>query len=1072
MLLVTRITKSQLNYYREEFLQCLKHNSSNSYINQIIVYTDEFKHNISTSKTKVIFKRIITEEIDIIKESKKTWINKIILSNPFVKFNEDLYKIIDKDLETKVYQNSNYTIFSKNSKISNNGDFELEKSHINIKTEKINTTKKEILKLEENKNHQIGNVLIKKSTFDPNKISATEREKKIDVIIVSVNYNDYLLLSLINNRKIFNNITVVTVDSDKLCQNICKNLGVNCIISERIYENGAKFNKGKAINDAINSLENPDLILLLDADIIVKDKIELSELSDDVLYTSDRIIYKNYESFISETEYLEEVDKGFGFFQLFCYNNPVINKYCVFPESSDTAEGSDIEFKDKFLLKRSIGKKIIHLGETRENWKGRTTKKFISNKLLNKLLKENTFNINKYFDKIYCLNLDRRTDRWIKVSEEFKKFNIEVERFSAIDGNDLEFQEPVEDIQKLSSKGLIENKYALACLKSHREIIKDAKLNGYRRVLIFEDDIIFSEDFSKKIRKISNLDWNLIYLGASQFNWSNIEYQSNFYLSKKTLGTFAYCVDCRIFENLLSTLEQEINSIDNSLSIIQEEKYGKCFTFYPNLVISMVDDSDIRGNLVFDEYSTKVKWNKIPDYPKLASKLKPIEKKPILNKKLALENLIELDTLFKKIEVEYWITCGTLLGFFRDGDFISHDKDTDICVNANQFNGFVLEQILKLGFNIKHCFGKIDDGFEISLYKNGIKTDIFLFYKNDDRWYNSVYADFTNDDCLKFDYKYPKFSLTEKSFLGHNFKVPENIESWLIHQYGEDYMIPKKDWLWWKSPKNIVETNNRIQYKETKSDLNSLLNYDKSLLLDEITLLIKSFMRKECVENLLRSIRKFYKNIKIIIVDDSGDVNYNFDYDKNIKTYQIEYDSGLSFGRNFGVSKINTKYFILLDDDFEFTENTDIIKWFDIFIESGFDLLGADVIMDGKKMDYFANLSIKEKKLKYERVTNDKSNRFVKCDMVLNFFLAKTDIIKNHGWDNDLKLAEHTAFFFEHKDKINVGYTQEISINHQKVLEGNYIKFRTRAKNFLNDWMIKKNIEQIINLTGNITKIK
>ena len=123
-------------------------------------------------------------------------------------------------------------------------------------------------------------------------------------------------------------------------------------------------------------------------------------------------------------------------------------------------------------------------------------------------------------------------------------------------------------------------------------------------------------------------------------------------------------------------------------------------------------------------------------------------------------------------------------------------------------------------------------------------------------------------------------------------------------------------------------------------------------------------------------------------------------------------------------------------------------------------------------MDYFANLSIKEKKLKYERVTNDKSNRFVKCDMVLNFFLDKTDIIKNHGWDNDLKLAEHTAFFFEHKDKINVGYTQEISINHQKVLEGNYIKFRTRAKNFLNDWMIKKNIEQIINLTGNITKIK
>jgi GR25 family glycosyltransferase involved in LPS biosynthesis len=605
MLLITRITKSQLNYYREEFLQCLKHNSSNSYINQIIVYTDEFKHNISTSKTKVIFKRIIAEEIDIIKESKKTWINKIILSNPFVKFNEDLYKIIDKDLETKVYQNSNYTIFSKNSKISNNGDFELEKSHINIKTEKINTTKKEILKLEENKNDQIGNVLVKKSTFDPNKISSTTRKKKIDVIIVSVNYNDYLLLSLISNTKIFNNITVVTVDSDKLCQNICKNLGVNCIISERIYENGAKFNKGKAINDAINSLENPDLILLLDADIIVKGKIEISELSDDVLYTSDRIIYKNYESFISETEYLEEIDKGFGFFQLFCYNNPVINKYCVFPESSDTAEGSDIEFRDKFSLKRSIGKKIIHLGETRENWKGRTTKKFISDKLFNKLLKENTFNINEYFDKIYCLNLDRRPDRWIKVSEEFKKFNIDVERVSAIDGLLLEDSLLCEYNNKNLSEsesselGILENKNALACLLSHLEILKKSKELNHKKILIFEDDIKINDNFIKKVNLIKEVDWKLIYLGCSQFNKSGLEHIDNFYLSKDSLGTFAYAIDISIYEELLELHNKHKDkSIDNLLSIFQKENVGNCYTIEPNIVITDNNESDIRNRQV------------------------------------------------------------------------------------------------------------------------------------------------------------------------------------------------------------------------------------------------------------------------------------------------------------------------------------------------------------------------------------------------------------------------------------------------------------------------------------------
>ena len=39
----------------------------------------------------------------------------------------------------------------------------------------------------------------------------------------------------------------------------------------------------------------------------------------------------------------------------------------------------------------------------------------------------------KYFDKIYCINLDSRPDRWKECLEEFKKIGIDdiVERFPA-----------------------------------------------------------------------------------------------------------------------------------------------------------------------------------------------------------------------------------------------------------------------------------------------------------------------------------------------------------------------------------------------------------------------------------------------------------------------------------------------------------------------------------------------------------------------------------------------------------------------------------------------------------------
>jgi len=48
--------------------------------------------------------------------------------------------------------------------------------------------------------------------------------------------------------------------------------------------------------------------------------------------------------------------------------------------------------------------------------------------------------LDKYFDKIYCINLDRRKDRWKETEKELKKWGLldQVERYSAVDGTSLE----------------------------------------------------------------------------------------------------------------------------------------------------------------------------------------------------------------------------------------------------------------------------------------------------------------------------------------------------------------------------------------------------------------------------------------------------------------------------------------------------------------------------------------------------------------------------------------------------------------------------------------------------------
>jgi len=102
-----------------------------------------------------------------------------------------------------------------------------------------------------------------------------------------------------------------------------------------------------------------------------------------------------------------------------------------------------------------------------------------------------------FFDKIYCINLDERTDRWEKIQGEFKKVGIRdrVERFSAFK----------------------HDKYGLGNSLSHLEIIKKACQENLNNVFIFEDDAKFmywdKAILSDAIKCLQHEDWRLFYIG-------------------------------------------------------------------------------------------------------------------------------------------------------------------------------------------------------------------------------------------------------------------------------------------------------------------------------------------------------------------------------------------------------------------------------------------------------------------------------------------------------------------------------------------------------------------------------
>ena len=133
-------------------------------------------------------------------------------------------------------------------------------------------------------------------------------------------------------------------------------------------------------------------------------------------------------------------------------------------------------------------------------------------------------------DKIYCINLDSRPDRWDECQVEFTKIGIQdkVERLPAYE----------------MSPGIA------GCSKSHLECIKLAKSNNHKNVLILEDDIKFTDNFSEIYNKaLAQLRRNydkcdILYFSANLYGEGNYLIHDNLAKISSAKAGHAYNIRC------------------------------------------------------------------------------------------------------------------------------------------------------------------------------------------------------------------------------------------------------------------------------------------------------------------------------------------------------------------------------------------------------------------------------------------------------------------------------------------------------------------------------------------------
>ena len=211
-----------------------------------------------------------------------------------------------------------------------------------------------------------------------------------------------------------------------------------------------------------------------------------------------------------------------------------------------------------------------------------------------------------HFEKIYCINLDSRPDKWELAQKEFKKYGIDsiIERFPGY----VRRSQPC----------------LQGCTLSHVNLLKKCKEDKLYNVLVLEDDIEFltySLDYKNKkkievesnpteilhngLTQLQQFDWDIFYLGynVKMKNYCYKEILSdNLFKATTQLTTHSIAYNNSVYDVITSDLEKKYCGIDNYLGFYLSHKINS-INLYPMI-------GGQRENLVSDigHQSRPNKW--------------------------------------------------------------------------------------------------------------------------------------------------------------------------------------------------------------------------------------------------------------------------------------------------------------------------------------------------------------------------------------------------------------------------------------------------------------------------------
>jgi hypothetical protein len=199
----------------------------------------------------------------------------------------------------------------------------------------------------------------------------------ITTIIVCVEYQDFLSVTLPHNRPLLGRMLVVTDPEDERTISVAEENGVDVLTTKVFFEHNALFNKWAAVNQGFSYLSVSGWCLVLDADLLLPQSSVPWKVNAGKLYKARRTQVVDWKKKIEPEKnwkrYKKIRETPGGYFHLFHSSDPAVRKIPYLNCWRWCGTG-DHEFESHWpeASKVLMPFDVLHLGTPEVNWCGRS----------------------------------------------------------------------------------------------------------------------------------------------------------------------------------------------------------------------------------------------------------------------------------------------------------------------------------------------------------------------------------------------------------------------------------------------------------------------------------------------------------------------------------------------------------------------------------------------------------------------------------------------------------------------------------------------------------------------------